>query len=256
MKVSAVAQKLIVACDTRTPIAPLTETYPGFTVHDAYSVQMAMIEERVRTGAAVVGKKIGLTSKGMQQLLGIGEPDYGHILDTMVLEGKRCNRASLIQPKVEGEIAFVLAGDLSGPGVTALDVFRNTAFVMPVIEVVDSRIRDWKIKLPDTVADNASSALVVLGDSVRGANDLDMRLTGMVMEKNGEVLATGAGAAVWGHPVAAVAWLANKLSEFGVTLKKGELVLSGAFTAAADAQLGDRFVFTFDRLGSVSLNFD
>jgi 2-keto-4-pentenoate hydratase len=256
MSSSTFAAELISAERSCTPISPLTERAGRFTVDDAYAVQLAVVEERISRGEKVVGKKIGLTSKAMQQLLGVGEPDYGHIFGSMVLLEGTCRRDALIQPKVEGEIAFVMDSDLRGPGATIADVLRATACVRPVIEIVDSRIADWKIGLPDTVADNASSARIVLGETSLKVNELDMRLCGMVLEKNGEVVNTGAGAAVWGHPAAAVAWLANKLNAYGVWLREGDIVLSGAFTAAADAEKGDTFLVAFDRLGTVSVRFD
>ncbi|GAW91027.1 2-keto-4-pentenoate hydratase [Calderihabitans maritimus] len=254
MDVQELALKLLEAEKNRQPIEPLTVTYPELTVETAYRIQLAGVEKKVKSGRKIIGKKIGLTSRGMQQLLGVNEPDYGHLLDHMLVpEGEAVPRESLLQPKVEGEIAFILKETLRGPGVTIADVYRATEGVMPAIEIVDSRIRDWKIKLPDTVADNASSALFVLGGRMLPLKDLDLRHIGMVLEKNGELVNTGAGAAVWGHPAAAVAWLANKLSEFDIALEAGEIILSGAFTAAVDAAKGDVFHFSFHSLGSVSL---
>jgi len=192
----------------------------------------------------------------MQRLLNVNEPDYGHLLSNMLLlEGEPCIRKKLIWPRVEGELAFILKERLQGPGITPSDVLRATEGIMPAFEIVDSRIRDWKIKLPDTVADNGSSAFLVLGSRMISVKDLDLRLIGMVLEKNGEVVSTGAGAAVWGNPAAAVAWLANKLSDFGIALEAGEIILSGALTAAEDANEGDIFSVSFDRLGTLSLKF-
>lgn len=252
----AIARQLLTAEETRKTIEPLTSQFEGFDVDTAYRVQLLGVKMKVQMGRKVVGKKIGLTSRGMQQLLGVNEPDYGHILDHMVLfEGQPCPRDALIQPKVEGEIAFVLGKDLVGPGVNVADVFRATEYIVPAIEIVDSRIRDWKIKLADTVADNASSALVCLGGKVTPPEAVDLRLVGMLLERNGVVVHTGAGAEVWGHPAAAVAWLANKLSEYGIKLEAGEIILSGAFTAAVDASQGDVFRVSFDRLGAVTVRF-
>ncbi|KUK13558.1 MAG: 2-keto-4-pentenoate hydratase [bacterium] len=252
-----VALRLIEAENSRKPIEPLTSTYPGLSVVDAYKIQLEGIKIKLERGRKVVGKKIGLTSKAMQELLGVNEPDYGHLLDNMlVLCGEPCKRDDLIQPKVEGEIAFVLKSDLKGPGLTITDVLRATEFVVPAIEIVDSRIRDWKIKLEDTIADNASSARFVIGSKVTPVKNMDLRLIGMVLEKNGKVMNTGAGAAVWGHPAAAVAWLANKLAEFDIGLEAGEIILSGALTAALDAQKGDVFTVSFYELGSVSVLFE
>jgi len=252
-----VALKLIEAEINRTPIDPLTSTYKGLSVRDAYQVQLEGVKIKLERGKKIVGKKIGLTSKAMQDLFGVREPDYGHLLDDMlVLPGQACKRDELIQPKVEGEIAFVLKETLKGPGVTVCDVLRSTEFVIPALEIVDSRIRDWKIKLEDTIADNGSSARFVLGSKAVSVKNLDLRLIGMVFEKNGRIVGTGAGAAVWGHPASAVAWLANKLAEFGIALEAGEIILSGAITAALDADKGDVFTAHFYELGSVSIYFE
>lgn len=251
-----IAAKLLQAESERVPIDTLTETYPGLTVEDAYRIQLESITMKLAQGRKVIGKKIGLTSKGMQKLLGVNEPDYGHLLDNMLLlEGESCQRQELLLPKVEGELAFVLKDTLKGPGVTIADVYRATEGVMPAFEIVDSRIRDWKIKLADTIADNGSSARLVLGSRLVPVQDLDLRLIGMVLEKNGEMVSTGTGAEVWGHPAAAVAWLANKLAEFDIALEAGEIILSGAVTAAEVAESGDVFTLSFDGLGSLNLKF-
>ncbi|PRR69058.1 2-keto-4-pentenoate hydratase [Neomoorella humiferrea] len=256
MDYQAVAAELLTAEVSCKPIEPLTETYPDLTVEDAYRIQLAGIEMKKARGSRVIGKKIGLTSRAMQKLLGVNEPDYGHLLDNMLLlEGEPCRRDELLLPRVEGELAFILKDTLKGPGVTIADVFRATEGIMPAFEIVDSRIRDWKIKLPDTIADNASSARLVLGSRMVPIKDLDLRLIGMVLEKNGEVVSTGAGAAVWGHPAAAVAWLANKLAAFDIALEAGEIILSGAVTAAENASAGDVFTVSFYGLGSLSLKF-
>lgn len=254
--VQEISRALLEAEAQRAPIAPLTASYPELKAADAYQVQLAGVKTRVATGRKVIGKKIGLTSKAMQDLLGVGEPDYGHLLDDMlVVEGQPCRRGDLLLPKVEGEVAFVMGSRLSGPGVNIADVLRATAGIMPALEIVDSRIRDWKIKLVDTVADNASSARFVLGSRMLPAESFDLRLIGMCLEKNGLVVNSAAGVAVWGHPAAAVAWLANKLSEFGAALETGDIVLSGAFTAAVDVGPGDVVQAHFDRLGSVTAKF-
>ncbi len=251
------ARLLWKAEETRIPIAPLTETDPQVTVDEAYRIQLRVMEIKKAAGQVVVGKKIGLTSLAMQTMLGVKEPDYGHILNGMVvMEGEKIPVADLIAPRIEGEIAFVLKEDLKGPGVTLTDVLRSSEGVIPAIEIIDSRIKDWKIKLPDTVADNASSARIVLGGIITPASAIDLRTVGMVMEKNGEVLATAAGAAVLGHPAQAIAWLANKLSAYGIVLKKGEVILSGALTGAAPAAAGDYFRANFGTLGDVKIKFD
>lgn len=250
------AQSLYEAERSRVAIRPLVETYPGLSPEDAYRVQMALIDHKVREGARVVGHKIGLTAVAMQQLLGVDQPDFGHILDTMMVQdGSTVRRDDLIYPRVEGEITFALRNDLRGPGVTVAKVLAATEYVMPSLEIVDSRIADWKITLSDTIADNASSCRMVIGGRCLPVHELDLRYVGMVMEKNGEIANTAAGAAVLGNPAEAVAWLANKLADFDVTLRAGEVILPGALSAAVTVQAGDHVRATFDRLGSVSVRF-
>lgn len=250
------AEELYRAERERKTLTPLTQQFPGITVEEAYRIQLALIELKKNQGARVVGKKIGLTSKAMQKMLNVDQPDYGHILEGMLVEdGASFSVAELIQPKIEPEIAFILDQDLKGPGVTAFQVLAATRFVLPALEIIDSRIEGWRIKLCDTIADNASSARVVLGASPKRVDQIDLRLVGMVLEKNGEVIQTGAGAAVLGHPANAVAWLANAVGNFGVTLKAGEVIMPGALTAAADVSRGDLVQASFDGLGSVSVRF-
>ncbi|MEA4882463.1 MAG: fumarylacetoacetate hydrolase family protein [Clostridia bacterium] len=248
--------RLIEAELQRRPIAQITVGLPEMTIDDAYAVQTETIHRKTQSGDRIVGKKIGLTSKPMQALLGVCQPDYGILLSSMVVdEFESVDSSELIQPKAEGEIAFVLQTDLHGPGVTAYDVLRATDAVIACIEIVDSRIENWKIRIQDTVADNASSARLVLGGRLVSVRDLDLRLTGMVLRKNGEIMSTGAGAAVLGHPASAVAWLANQLGQFGVGLKAGEVVLSGAITAAVPVSPGDAVCAEFGHLGTVTARF-
>ena len=257
MDIKAIATELYEAEKNTHPIDPLTSTYPAISLKEAYEIQRTGIDmRRVQDKRKIVGKKIGLTSVAMQKLLGVNEPDYGHLFDHMlVMEGVPVSRKTLLLPKIEGEIAFVLKRELKGPGITIADVLRATEGVMAAIEIVDSRIRDWKIKLPDTIADNASSAGFVLGSRLVPVKELDLRLLGMIFEKNGEIMNTGAGAAVWGHPAASVAWLANSLAVFDTSLKEGEIILSGALTAAVDAQAGECFQVSFQDLGTVGERF-
>jgi 2-keto-4-pentenoate hydratase len=252
-----IAELLYEAQRSLTPVEPLTETWPDLTIEKAYAVQLDGVAIRCqRDSLKVVGKKIGLTSLAMQKLIGVNEPDYGHLFDRMLVrEGEPVCCSRLFLPKVEGEICFVLKRRLLGPGVTIADVLRATEGVMAAIEIVDTRVKDWKIKLEDTIADNGSSALFVLGARLVDPSDLDLRLVGMVMEKNGEVVSTGAGAAVFGHPAASVAWLANKLGEYGLALEEGEIILSGALTAAVQAGPADNFLMSFGGLGTVGVRF-
>ncbi|MEM3265216.1 MAG: 2-keto-4-pentenoate hydratase [Thermoplasmata archaeon] len=256
MNLEEISSKLLHAKKEKIPIEPLTETYSNFDIKLAYQIQLIGIENELKQGKKVIGKKIGLTSKPMQTLLGVSEPDYGHLIsDMLVAESSFVNLNDLLQPKIEGEIAFILGKDLKGPNVSIADVYRATEGIMPAIEIIDSRIKDWKIKLADTVADNASSALFVLGDRLVPITNLDIKHIGMVIEKNGEVVSTGAGAAVLGHPANSVAWLANKLSEFNVYLEAGEVILSGALSGAIEARRGDIFTVSFHTLGSISISF-
>jgi 2-keto-4-pentenoate hydratase len=237
-------------------VEPITVLYPDITIQEAYQIQLATIHKKVAAGSRIVGKKIGLTSLAMQQLLKVDQPDYGHLLDEMVVEnGGTIAFSRVLQPKVEAEIAFVLKKDLIGPRVTATEVLLATDYVLPALEIVDSRVADWKIKLQDTVADNASSGLYVLGGKPVKPEEVDLTLAGMVLYKNGNVMNTGVGAAALGNPAACVAWLANKLFEFGITLKAGEVILSGALSAAVNAEPGDHFRARIAHLGEVSVSF-
>jgi 2-keto-4-pentenoate hydratase len=254
--IAQLADELLEAERTRVPVAPLTERHPDLSIADAYAVQLALIGRKTAAGARVVGKKIGLTSLAMQRMLNVDQPDYGHLLDTMtVLEGGEMPIDELIQTRVEPEIAFVLKADLIGPNVTREQALAATAYVTPALEIIDSRVRDWKIKLGDTVADNGSSARVVLGTSMTPPDAVDLRLVGCVLEKNGEVLGTAAGAAALGDPAVAVAWLANQLATFDIPLKAGEIIMPGALTKAEVVARGDVVRATYDRLGSVSVKF-
>jgi 2-keto-4-pentenoate hydratase len=255
-QIAEAAQRLYDAGRTGKPIDPLTDTNPDMKVEDAYGIQMVNIKRRVDAGARVIGKKIGLTSPAMQQMFKVAEPDYGHLLDDMlVYQGEPIAVSSLLQPRIEGEIAFVLDRDLAGPGITPTEVIRATAGVVPALEIVDSRIRDWKIKIQDTVADNASSAVFVLGSQMVSPVGLDLRYVGFVVMHNGLLAGTAAGAAVLGSPAQSVAWLVNKMAEFGITLKAGEIVLSGAAAAAVPISAGSSVSLTVDRIGDVSCRF-
>ena len=238
------------------PVDPLTSREPDISIEDAYQIQLHMIGRRIKDGERIIGKKIGLTSKSVQEMLGVGQPDFGHLTSAMVYgDGASVPVSGLLQPRAEGEIAFILKHDLSGPGITNADVLRATEAVMPCFEIVDSRIRDWKIKIQDTVADNASSGLFVLGDKAVDPRKLDLSLCGMVLEKNGEVMHTGAGAAALGSPVNCVAWLANTLGRLGITLKAGEVILSGALAPMVPAIPGDNMRTSIGGIGSASVLF-
>ncbi|WP_053363376.1 fumarylacetoacetate hydrolase family protein [Bacillus sp. FJAT-27251] len=235
---------------------PLSTQDPAMTIDDAYQIQLRRIEKATDEGSRITGKKIGLTSLAMQNLLGVDQPDYGHLFHSMeVPNGGTVSLSSLFQPKIEGEIAFVLKQDLTGPNVSVEDVLGATDYVVPAIEIVDSRIKDWKIKLVDTVADNASCGLYVLGTNKVKISDVDLKSVTMKLLKNNEVINEGSGTDVLGDPAFCVAWLANKLHEYGVSLKAGEVILSGALSAAVEAKPGDQFTASFSTLGEASVQF-
>ena len=235
---------------------PLSSRHPDITIEDAYAIQQRLIARRLSAGERVVGKKIGVTSQAVMNMLGVFQPDFGILLDGMVYnEGQPIEARTLIQPKAEGEIAFVLKKDLMGPGVTAADVMAATEDVMACFEIVDSRIRDWKIQIQDTVADNASCGVFVLGDRLVDPRDVDLVTVGMVLEKNGDIVATGAGAAALGHPANAVAWLANTLGQHGIALEAGEVVLSGSLGIMVPVAAGDNLRVTMGGIGGCSVRF-
>lgn len=253
---SRVAAELLAAYDTKAPLEPLTATYEGMALEDAYAIQQLQIRERVAGGRTVQGHKVGLTSAAMQRLLGVSEPDYGHLLDDFFhLEHAPIPVSSFLQPRVEPEVAFVLKKPLTGPGVTVHEALRAVDFVLPALEIVDSRIRDWKIGLYDTIADNASSGAVVLGSTPTDVGAVDLRLAGATFHRNGVVIGTGAGGAVLGSPLNSLVWLANTVGARGVTLEAGHVVLPGAVCAMAPVVAGDVFTATFAGLGSVTARF-
>ncbi|MCZ4303445.1 2-oxopent-4-enoate hydratase [Zoogloeaceae bacterium G21618-S1] len=240
----------------RRTVAPLLEREPNITLDDAYKIQLRFVARRVQAGETIVGKKIGVTSKPVQDFLGVFQPDFGQLTSGMVYtEGDTIDLGALIQPKAEAELAFVLKSDLKGPGITAMDVIRATDYVVPCFEIVDSRITDWKIKIQDTVADNASCGVYVLGNAKGDPRQLDITLAGMVLEKNGELHSTGVGAAVQGSPANAVAWLANTLGALGIPFKAGEVILSGSQSALVPVADGDELVCTVGGLGSCRVKF-
>lgn len=254
--IQSLAHELLTAETTRKPIKPITERYPTLTSEDSYAIQLEIVKAKQELGQAIVGKKIGLTSKAMQQALGVYEPDYGHVMNSLVVSDcDRIQMEELIQPKLEAEIAFVLKDDLTGPDVNVARVLKATEGIMAAIEVIDSRIENWRIRIQDTIADNASIGRVVLGGRLVSVEDLDLRLQGMVLRKNGEIVSCGSSAAVLGNPAQAVAWLANKISHFGLRLNAGEFVMSGSLVAAIDVRTDDEVTAEFDELGSVTTRF-
>lgn len=222
------AEELYLAEADRRPIDPLTSRYPTLSLADAYRIQQVNVDRRLAGGQRIVGHKIGLTARAMQVKFGVDEPDYGHLLDSMWLDGQTAlDMSELIDPQVEVEPAFVLAADLTGPGVTIEDVLDATDYVCACFEIIDSRIRDWRILLQDTVADNGSSARVVLGRERHRPQGLVLEDMRTELEIDGRVVETGNTGAILDHPANGVAWLANAISQFGVGLQAGHVVLPG-----------------------------
>ncbi len=255
LPVEELAQALYRARRDRVPIPPLTEDRPQMTAAEAYAVQRRLVELLQADGeGGVVGYKLGLTSRPMQEQLGIDQPDYGPVLAASVHpDGVEVDLDRLLQPKVEAEIAIVLGAPLSGPHCTALEVRRAAAGAVAAMEIIDSRVLDWRIRLADTIADLASSAAIALSSRLVPLDRLDPRLVGVALTRNGELVATGAGAAALGDPLHAVAWLANTLHPLGVTLEAGHVVMTGALHAAMPLAEGDVFRAEFDWLGPVGL---
>ena len=236
---------------------PLTEQEADITIEDAYRIALQLLQRRLDDGEKIIGKKIGATSKAVQNMLKVNQPDFGYLTDRMVYNNgdEMPISSELIQAKAEGEIAFILKHDLEGPGVTNAAVLRATECVMPCFEIVDSRIKDWKIRIQDTIADNASCGLFMLGDRAVDPRRVDLVTCGMVHSKNGEVIATGAGAAALGSPVNCVAWLANTLGEFGIKLEAGEVILSGSLVPLHPVVPGDSMSLSIGGIGNASVRF-
>ncbi|MCB9254764.1 MAG: fumarylacetoacetate hydrolase family protein [Bdellovibrionaceae bacterium] len=255
-RTEALAMALAHAEEAGTTILSPSKQEGGLTIEQAYAIQMQNVLRRMKKGERLVGFKLGLTSEEAQKHFSVFEPDFGHLFSGMLVEeGSVIDLSTLIQPKVEGELAFVTGHDLQGPGVTLVDVVRAVEWVLPAIEVIDSRIRNWEISAADTIADNASSARVVLGRGHRFSGEQDLSLMGMALSKNGEVLHTGAGAAVLENPLHAVSFLANELGKHGQVLPAGSLILSGSLSGMLGVEAGDFFKAEFDGLGSVSVRF-
>lgn len=258
----AIAQKdlaafLLEAEENVHDVKRITESkVPELTVEQAYKIQRDLVDLKLEKGLTIVGPKMGLTSKAKMDQMNVKDPIYGYIFSNMIHEGgSNISRKELIHPKVEAEIAFVLAEDIEGPGITAAQVLRATAYIVPAIEIIDSRYENFKFTLPDVIADNASSSKVVLGDKIKLPNDLDLALVGTTLEINGELKAAGAGAAVLGHPAHAVAMLVNMLAKSGGKLHKGEVILSGAITEAILVESGDTVYAKWDGIGEISFSF-
>jgi len=240
---------------TRTPVTQLSTTWPDIEIEDAYAIQNEVAARRMKAGAKLIGHKIGLTSKAMQRSSMIDEPDYGHLFDDMMIaDGAKVNHADYCVPRVELELAFVLAKPLKGPGVGLLDVLRATEYVVPSIEIIDARVQNPR-KIYDTVSDNGAAAGIVIGGRPVGPMDVDLRWVGGIMYRNSEIEETGIAAGVLSHPALGIAWLANKLAPFDVTLEPGHIMLSGSFIRPVWADKGDTLHADFGELGDVAIQF-
>lgn len=251
-----IAQELFDALSAGKAIAPLTDSYPDMSIDDAYQISLGFLNIRkVENGEKVVGKKIGVTSKPVQDMLGVFQPDFGFLTDTMHVQDGKVHVDCHIAPMAEAEIAFKLKKGLKGPGVTGQDVLDATEYVQPCFEIVDSRIKNWKIKIQDTVADNASCGVFVLGDQKVDPKSLDMAGLEVVVEKNGEEISRGVGSSVQGAPENAVAWLANTLGEYGIPFEAGEIILSGSLVPLHPAARGDKMTMSIAGFGSCDVEF-
>lgn len=256
------AARLHTAEKTRTPIRQFTLEYPGITIRDAYSIQHAWMQKKVAEGRVIKGRKIGFTSKAMQASANINEPDYGALLDDMFYQdGGDIPIDRFIAPRVEVELAFILAKDLKGPNCTIFDVLNATDFVIPALEILDARIQriDPRTKATrkviDTISDNAADAAVVLGGEPFKPAGVDMRWISALCFRNGQIEESGVAAAVLNHPANGIAWLANKLAPYDVELERGQIILSGSFIRPVDARRGDTFHADYSSFGSVSCYF-
>lgn len=250
------ARELYEALRGRHVLSPLIERYPDLTIDDAYAISLGFLARRRQDGERVVGKKIGVTSKAVQDMLGVHQPDFGFLTDWMRTGDEiDIDAKALIAPRAEAEIAFVLKDSLNGPGITAADVVAATDYIAPCFEIVDSRIRDWKIGIVDTVADNASCGVFVLGEAKADPRDQDLPALHVTVTKNGAPLSEGYGRAVQGDPAQAVAWLANTLGAYGVTLDAGDVILSGSLVPLEPAAKGDVFEMTLHGIGTCTALF-
>lgn len=255
-QISALAARLHEAQQTATAIEQVTREFPALSVTDAYAVQRALRQLRLNDGQRAVGFKAGLTSQAKMRQMGISEPSVGFLTDSMTgVEGGEIKRDELIHPRVECEIAFVLRAPLKGPGCTAEQVLEATDFVLPALEIIDSRYKNFKFDLPSVIADNSSSARLVSGGWTRRPQDFDLRTEGVSLEKNGVVVETGAGAAVLGHPAAAAAMVVNLVGQWDEAVPEGSLIMSGGITAAVAVSKGDHLQARFQHLGSISVRF-
>jgi 2-oxo-hept-3-ene-1,7-dioate hydratase len=249
------AAALLAAEAARKPMVQLSKTWPDIALDDAYAVQDSLIQEKVRNGAKKIGYKIGLTSKAMQAASQIDEPDYGHLLDTMIIaDGAKIAHANYCAPRVEIELVFVLKHALMGPGVGLMEVMRATEYVVPAMEIVDARVQNPR-KIYDTVADNGAAAGLVMGGRPIAPFDVDLRWVGGALYRNADIEETGLALGVMGHPALGIAWLANRFGRHGIPLPAGQIMLSGSFIRPIWAQKGDTVHADFGALGGLAVQF-
>jgi len=254
--ISCYGDELFDCMMSQSVVPPLTDREPGIAIEDSYKISQRFLERRLTdNGESVVGKKIGVTSDAVQSMLGVFEPDFGFLTDAMQVSEGEISIGNLIQPRAEAEIAFRLGRTLQGPGITAADVLAATEAVIPCFEVVDSRIEGWRIRIQDTVADNASCGIYVLGCGEADAGTLDLAACKVTVTKNGEFLSEGFGSAVQGSPQSAIAWLANTFGKLGMSLNAGEIVLSGSLVPLEPIVAGDTMVMDIPGLGKTIANF-
>jgi len=251
----AAAQSLYHALRSAEPIGPLTETYEGLTIDDAYEISLAIYALRKADGEIEIGKKIGVTSDPVMSMLGVNQPDFGFLTDAMWAKDNIVDTSNMILPRAEAEIAFKLKSDLQGPGITEADVLAATESVAACFEVVDSRIKDWKIKIQDTIADNASCGTMALSVDWVNPNAVDLLNCKAIVTKNGAFLSEGIGSATMGSPLKAVAWLANTLGERGIPFKAGEIILSGSLVPLEPVAAGDKMHVSIEGIGDCKVSF-
>ncbi|NRA19101.1 MAG: fumarylacetoacetate hydrolase family protein [Oceanospirillaceae bacterium] len=254
--VESAARKLYVATEQRKPCSPVRDELPELDLDAAYAVQEINTIKALESGRRLVGRKIGLTSKVVQAQLGVDQPDFGMLFaDMAIADGEMISMDRVQQPKIEAEVAFILSRDLLMDEPTTADVISAIDYVLPALEIVGSRIKDWDINIVDTIADNASSGLFVLGNQKRSLADFDSRLCGMSMEVQGEVVSTGAGAACLGNPINAVTWLAREMALRNRHLRAGDIILSGALGPMVKVEAGQTYTARISGLGSVRASF-
>lgn len=255
-RLGQIADQLTQAYRTKTAVTAPIEANPDLTIDDAYAIQLRQVEVWLGAGGVIQGYKVGLTSRAMQTQMGVNQPDFGHLMSTMFhLEHQPIAAADFLQPKVEPEIAFVMGRELAGPGVNVAQAIRAVDFVLPSLELIDSRIADWRIGIIDTIADNASSGGVILGSKPTSLKAVDLATVGCNLTMDAQLIATGAASAVLGSPINALVWLANTLGQRGIAFKPGDVILPGSITAAQAVTAGSVARADFSGLGSVTAVF-